>query len=557
MKIGLTIRFIIAVTFLIVVTSVSLGYYFIRNLQNTFLEQMIKRGETLSRNFAYNSTYAVLLMDESPAITISLFYRLFDGVMKEKDVLYVSVFDKEGVSISQKNYTDYSFPETEERMYTKSILETKGLNKRRFSIAPKKNASSAAATIPVFDIAYPIFSEEKAPAPDAGDTVDQHPALASGQAGATADAAGEMIGFVRLGISLEPVRHELAHIRTGTMWITLLVVMVSSIITLLLIRVITQPINQLAAAARAIANGDLDINMDMKPRNDEIGELFQAFRHMLRQIGDYEIEVEEYSHKLEQKVEQRTIELKEIQEQLLQAEKLAAIGQLAAGVAHELNNPVGGIMGYAQYIKGLIEKSGRRVPENKVEDMVKYLQFIEKESQRCKTIVQSLLNFSRFSTADFSLFDLNTVINDTLMFLEHQFEKNNISVKKNIYTPSPKINGAANHIQQVLMNICINAIQAMPEGGIIELVTKTIRDKDDDKSGFVEISISDSGVGIPEGNMNKLFEPFFTTKETGKGTGLGLSVSYGIVRNHKGDIKVSSTPGHGTTFVLKFPAVFV
>ena len=550
MKIGLTIRFILAVTFLIVVTSVSLSYYFIRNIQNTFLEQMLRRGETLSRNFAYNSTYAVLIMDESPSITIPLFSRLFDGVMKEKDVLYVGVFDKTGLR-ANKNYSDYVFPETDERMHTKTILETKGLSKRRFAVTAKEGA---AKRVEVIDIAYPIFSESKATAEPADGQV-QHPALEALQPKA---GAGEMMGFVRVGVSLESVSRELANIKTGTMWITLLVMMVSSIITFLLIRVITQPINQLAAAARSIANGDLDIDMDMKPRTDEIGELFQAFRHMLRQIGDYEIEVEEYSHTLEQKVEQRTIELKEIQEQLLQAEKLAAIGQLAAGVAHELNNPVGGIMGYAQYIKGLIEKRGGRIPEDKIQDMVKYLQFIEKESQRCKTIVQNLLNFSRFSTADFTLFELNAVIEDTLMFLEHQFETNNIRLRKNVSEPSPRINGAANHIQQVLMNILINAIQAMPQGGsgTIELKTKTFPDSADRDKGFVEISISDTGVGIPEGNINKLFEPFFTTKEPGKGTGLGLSVSYGIVKNHKGEIKVSSTPGRGTTFVLRVPCIF-
>ncbi len=530
MKIGLSIKFIAAVTFLIIIHSAALSFYYIRSIQQTILEQMLKRGEALSRNFAYNSTYAVL-MEESPSITISLFYRLFSGVMKEKDILYAGVFGKDGKIISQKNYSDYVFAPDEEKAHTQNVLQTADLCKRFFRL------SKGPRVFDVYDIAYPIFSEDNVSAQNPN---PREPTKA------------DIIGFVRIGLSMETVDHEIRQMKTGTIWLTLLVIGLSTVMTFLLIRIITQPINQLAHAARSIASGDLDISLDMKKRNDEIGELLLAFRRMLKEIGNYEIQVEEYSHTLEQKVEERTRELRDMQDQLLQAEKLAAIGQLAAGVAHELNNPVGGILGYAQYIQGLL-KPGAALTGDQRNNLVKYVQFIEKESQRCKTIVQNLLNFSRFSKTDMHPFEINTVITDTLQFLDHQFRSGNIRIDLKLATPSPVVHGSPNHIQQVFINILINAVQAMPTGGQIRVTTAVAGGQPSGEKPIVEIGVTDTGSGIPEEHLHKIFEPFFTTKETGKGTGLGLSVSYGIVKNHQGEIKVRSTVGKGTTFLIQLP----
>lgn len=532
MKIGLTIRFITAVTILITGTSAALGVYFAKTTQQTLLEQMLRRGETLSRNFAYNSTYAVL-MEESPAITISLFYRLFSGVMREKDVLYAGVFRKDGKVISQKNYADYNFAPEAQNQYIDRIKSTAQLNKQQFVTTYKDQ------TIPVYDISYPIFSEES--------TQDS--------AKTTEHDKENMIGFVRIGISLSPLQKELKAIRNVTILLTLIVVLASVTIMAIMIRYITKPINQLAQAARALANGDEDVDLQSiqsQKRKDEIGELCNAFTRMLKEIGEYEGQIEEYSRTLEEKVEERTKKLKEIQEQLLQAEKLAAIGQLAAGVAHELNNPVGGILGYAQYTKGMLGKN-ETIDGSKKENVEKYIGFIEKESVRCKQIVNNLLNFSRTSQAEFCLFKINNIIEDTLLLARHQFHTSSIEVKTDLCQPSPEVEGSPNQIQQVLTNIIINAMQAMPEGGQITITTNPQQQQAGSKQAELEISIADNGCGIPEENLHKLFEPFFTTKETGKGTGLGLSVSYGIIKNHKGTISVKSKEGQGTEFIVKLP----
>jgi two-component system NtrC family sensor kinase len=255
-------------------------------------------------------------------------------------------------------------------------------------------------------------------------------------------------------------------------------------------------------------------------------------------------QLEEYNKTLEQKVEERTRELKQTQAQLVQSGKLAAIGQLGAGVAHELNNPVGGILGYAQY---LLEKV--RKPDFKAEDFKaceKPLGYIEKEAQRCKTIVENLLKFSRRSPEKFATLNINQVIEDTLAILSHQLMMKKIEVKKGLASGLRAVEGNANQLQQVFTNIILNAQQAMPHGGELSIITKGKDDR-------VEVRLSDTGCGIPPENRDKIFDPFFTTKIDWKGTGLGLSVSYEIVQNHQGRIGVESQAGRGTTFIITLP----
>lgn len=246
-------------------------------------------------------------------------------------------------------------------------------------------------------------------------------------------------------------------------------------------------------------------------------------------------------------------DLKDTQAQLIQTEKLAAIGQLAAGVAHELNSPLGGIISYAQFMIEKIAKKG--IPDITLEEIVKYagnLKKIESAAERCKNIVANLLNFARSSNDEqthlkMAPLSINQVLNDTLVLLEHQLSMNNISITKQIKEDLPLVFGDKFQIQQVFTNLILNAQQAMTKGGILTISTRQNVNKE------VEISFADTGCGIAEENMTRLFTPFFTTKPIGEGTGLGLSVSYSIIRKHNGRIFVESKLGEGSRFCIILP----
>lgn len=230
-------------------------------------------------------------------------------------------------------------------------------------------------------------------------------------------------------------------------------------------------------------------------------------------------------------------ELQQLQDQLIQTEKMASLGKLAAGVAHELNNPLTGILTFAHLLL-------KKTPED--DPLREDLEVIVTEATRCKRIVQGLLDFARQREPEKSPTDINKVIEDSLSLVENQASFQNIEIIKELKPDLPKIMVDVNQIQQVFMNIILNAAEAMPQGGYLTISTQVV-------NGFIEIKFIDTGCGIPQENIGRLFDPFFTTKEAGKGTGLGLAVSHGIVTKHQGRIEVESQVGKGATFTVKLP----
>lgn len=291
------------------------------------------------------------------------------------------------------------------------------------------------------------------------------------------------------------------------------------VVGLLWSRLITRSIERLSAATRAVAKGNFDIRLAYRSR-DEIGSLAESFNQMASELKARE-------HALNQ-----------AQAALIHSAKMAAFGQLGAGIAHEVKNPLAGILGYAQLA---MRKVGKEDATSK------HLAIIEKEARRCQTIIESLLRFARQEPTEYSIVDLNRIVEEGIAIVDHQLTIHRVRIEKRL-SPVPAIRGNANQLQQVLMNLLINAQQALePDGGTVRIATGV-------SGGFLELRVSDTGPGIPPELRPKIFEPFFTTKPAGKGTGLGLSVTYGIVRDHKGEIRIESEPGQGTTFVLTFPA---
>ena len=241
------------------------------------------------------------------------------------------------------------------------------------------------------------------------------------------------------------------------------------------------------------------------------------------------------------------MELRDAQEQVIRAEKLASLGKLSATIAHEINNPLAAVLTYAKLMLKLIDRG--RFRQDKLEDISRYLETMKRETARCGDIVKNLLDFSRQTKISIGTHAIDEIIDRTLVLITHELEINNIVLEKHIQPALPLAKCDFKQIQQALLNLIINASEAMPEGGLL-----TLRVTAAEQDNFLKVVISDTGCGISDEDSKNIFEPFFTTKAEGKGVGLGLSVVYGIITKHNGSVDVESEPGKGTSFVVRLPA---
>ncbi len=320
----------------------------------------------------------------------------------------------------------------------------------------------------------------------------------------------------------------------------ILIVSLSLLINFFLNKIVSGPITKLTEAMDGIRlkgrSSEITISSD-----DEIGVLAQSFNEMSQALEQREKEVKQYTSKLEDMVEQRTEELQESHAQLIQTEKMASMGKLAGSVAHEINNPIGIIVSRAECM--LLDAKEQKYPELLLKD----LEVIMKHSHRIATITKGILMFSRKSPAEFIELDIDNLIDETLLLVGKEFLTGNITVVKDVACEMPRVYGNGSQLQQVFLNLLMNARDAMPNGGEIKISSYC------GSRGMVHISFTDSGTGIQQEDQGKVFDPFFSTKKEGTHTGLGLSITYGIIKGHNGEISVTSTEGGGTTFDILLP----
>ena len=308
---------------------------------------------------------------------------------------------------------------------------------------------------------------------------------------------------------------------------------------------ITNPLRDMVVATEKIAQGDLSHEVKLQSK-DEIGHLALSFNQMVRNLKSAHQELREWGITLEKRVAERTDALQRAQYQLIQSEKLASLGKLAAVVAHEINNPLAGIL---TFIKLLLKITLREpFPSARVKEMRDYLSLMDKEMGRVTRIVKDLLTFARRSKPKIEDVNVNSVLEKSLSLLENKLKLQNIKLNVVLDSNIPLVPCDFSQIQQTLMNIIINGSEAMPEEGEL-----TIKSRHSPEDGFIEVEIADTGTGIPKDNLSKIFDPFFTTKDAGKGVGLGLSIAYGIINEHRGSIEVKSKADKGTTFIIKLP----
>ncbi|HSB05791.1 MAG TPA: ATP-binding protein [Thermodesulfobacteriota bacterium] len=347
-----------------------------------------------------------------------------------------------------------------------------------------------------------------------------------------------VLGVLDTTISLEGFEKEKARIYTRMITTGIIsVLLLSFLLSLMVTRFVNRPIDKLRVATKKAADGNLDQAVSIRS-HDELGELSESFNNMITELKRSRDAIEGWTQTLEHRVQERTHELQQVQDQLIHAGKMAALGELAAGVAHEINNPLTGVLTFSSL---LLKKVDETHPWKKD------LETIVQQTSRCRNIVKGLLDFARQRKPDKKEWDIHTLIERTIRLVEQQAPFQNIQIIKQFKTDLPMLYLDGDQIQQVFMNIILNAGDAMSKKG------GTLTIKTESKDGTAEVSFTDTGAGISKEHLSKLFDPFFTTKETGKGTGLGLAISYGIIQSHGGDIKVESEGGKGTTFRIKLP----
>ena len=348
----------------------------------------------------------------------------------------------------------------------------------------------------------------------------------------------DKIGVLDLLVSLDQMAY-LTHVHHNDVLLSTIVMLVLLSVChyLMTRRYICRPIEGLLVQTQALSAGDLTARVESLS-GDELGELGNSFNLMAANLEQAQEELKEWGLTLEQKVDQRALEMAEMQGQLLRSAKLASMGELVAGIAHEINNPLTGIMMFAS----LSSKSPDIPPQ--VKDN---LDLIVAETGRCAKIVRGLLEFARESIPEKKPTSINVVIEQTLDLVSQQSIFQDVNIICRFSDQIPEIQLDADQWQQVFVNMVINAGQAMPGGGKLIISTHYV---ESDK--LVQVTIEDTGSGISRENLDKIFDPFFSTK-TRKGSGLGLSISYGIIKNHGGSVDVHSVEGQGTCFTVSLP----
>ncbi len=504
---------------LIILTTIvifSIFSYIFLSHQNNQLISEVFRGASIFSDTVARSTRYDMLLDNRQGV-----HRMIDTIGNQKGINVVRMYStnkKEMNTFVDKNaeacYICHAKEKPLERLTT---LE-------RSRIFQSKNQRTLA-------MITPIYNEP-----------DCHTASCH-----THKKGQRVLGVLDIGMSLEEVDNDLKRNQLLFIFFTVIAIFcLAVILTLFLQKLVMKPVKLLVGATQKVAAGNLDAEITVLQR-DELGYLAISFNHMLFDLKMAYEEIQSWNIELEKKVEERTQKLRTAREQLIQSEKMGSLGVLASSVAHEINNPLQGILTYIKLMQKILNKNGK--DEKQKKKFEQYLTTMGNEIERLGDMVKNLLVFSKQSKLDIQKADINGVIRNSLVLLENKIRLQNIQVPLKLQENLPHIYCDVKQIQQTLIALIINALEAMPGGGKISINTFT------QKHGEVVIKISDTGEGISNENLKKIFDPFFTTKETAKSTGLGLFVAYGIIKDHKGNIKVESEKEKGTTFIITLPNV--
>jgi two-component system NtrC family sensor kinase len=516
----LGVRLWIAIALVTAATIAGLLVVVLRAQERHMIDIMVRGTDQMSDTIR-STTYYDMLEDRRSDV-----YRMMESIGRQPGVERVRMFNKEGK-------ITFSTDVTETSTYVDKRAESCYACHAADRPIVRPNLTSRVRTFErdghrVLGMVTPIYNDERCST--AGCHV--HP------------ASQRVLGVVDLSMSLAGIDAQLARLRTTTIAVgTLGIIAFALVIALVVRRSVLQPVVKLMAATRRLARGEMTYRVEVESR-DELGELGRSFNDMAQSLAAARAERLRLLESLELQVEERTAQLKRAQEQLVRSEKLSSLGRLSASIAHEINNPLAGILTYAKLlIRSLDDPTGA---DKARVAAIRQLKLVQRETERCSAIVRNLLDFARERPLDLKDVSINQVLDDALVLVGNQARLANVRLVK-AFGDVPPVHADFGQLRQAMINLLINACDAMPSGGELELTTHAA-----DDGRTVTVAVRDSGCGIPKEQLSKVLDPFFTTKE--KGTGLGLSVVYGIVERHAGTIDIASEVGVGTTVTIALPA---
>jgi two-component system, NtrC family, sensor kinase len=518
-------KLILSLTILIVAISGVSGYLNFRTQKKQLEGTMILGADQLSRSIT-GATWHAMLDDDRKAA-----YEIMRVIADKQGIDRIRMFNREGRLVfstdgrEQPGVTSLS-NEVCASCHTQGPIRNRPTEDSRVRYATSPDG------VKTINMVAPIYNE---------------PSCSNASCHAHR-AQTKVLGVVDVALRLDPVQKQTRAITLQTVILTALEVAIGAAFVILFTkRFVATPIQQLIGGTKAVSAMELDQPIKITRRSQEIDELVDSFNKMRERLKVAVAELNEMQQTLEIKVDERTRQLQVAQRKLIQSDRLATLGQLAASVAHEINNPVSGVLNLSMLLERLMAKG--EFPPGREAEFRKYLSMISTETARVGRIVSDLLAFSRRSKPQRAPADLNKLVRTTLGLADHKLKLISAEVVLELQDNLPLVECDSSQIQQVILNLVLNGAQAMqPQGG----GKLTIRTRE--LSGeTVELCVQDTGEGIAPENLSKIFDPFFTTKPEGKGVGLGLAVLYGIVKAHEGEVEVASQKNEGTTFTVTLP----
>jgi two-component system NtrC family sensor kinase len=520
----LALRLILFLTILIVIAEGISGYYTIKTQEQQLLDEMIVGADQLSRAITSATWHAMLADHRDDA------YNVMQTIASKQGIRMIRIFNKEGrVMFSTSPGEEMQVDKNAEACYLchasdKPLVRVEVPNRARIFRASDGTRRLAMIT--------PIYNEQSC----AEAMCHAHPAEIN------------VLGVVDVALDLNPVDQEMAGMqRRVVIMAAIHIILIGIFIIFFIRRFVDVPIQKLIDGTRAVSAMRLDTPI-VVGTGGELGELAQSFNVMRERLKVALKEINEFTENLETKVAERTEELNAANQRLQRSDRLASLGQLAASVAHEINNPIFGVLNLSSLLQRIINKDG--IPPNRIAEVRTHIDRIVDETSRVGRIVADLLAFSRRSQPQQTRTNLNAVINATVSIIAHKLKLMNVELQLCLADDLPQVLCDASQMQQVLINLIMNGAEAT-QGRDRAMVKVATRFRKETRS--LLLLVEDNGDGIPEEYLSRIFDPFFTTKEEGKGVGLGLAVVYGIVQAHHGDIEVKSDPGTGTVFTVTLP----
>lgn len=488
-------------------------------VQRTHLTTEVVRSAALFSDTIRSSTYHFMLEDRRAEV-----YRIMETIGRQSGVERVRIFNKDGQITFSTDRAEIGGL-VDKRAESCYACHATDQPIARLALSSRSRVYEFSGHR-ILGMVTPIYNEPGC----AGASCHVH------------KASQRVLGVVDIGLSLAEIdrgllaleRRMLALSSAAVLGLVVLVGIVAR-------RVVVRPVIQLLSGTEHVAKGELGQEIPVQSA-DEIGALARSFNHMTESLSRARRERRELMDGLEREVEERTAALRAAQNQLVQSEKLASLGKLAASIAHEINNPLSGILTSSKLLLRTLEE-GRAADATPT--FVRHLRLMERETHRCTAIVRNLLDFARQREPTFTEADVNACVEEALTLLKNQIVIQKIALERR-YAQLPPACADFGQLRQAFVNVILNACEAMGEGGALTVSTRLV---DGDRT--IEVGVRDTGGGIAPDHLSKILDPFFTTKE--KGTGLGLSVVYGVIARHGGTLDIQSELGRGTTVLIRLP----